>query len=108
MCTLIQVLADDPFYTKRKTYILVNLNAVAKIIPIYATENNSELWRCTSDHENAKLVTRELSALNGERYYCGNKKELEKIGIVSDTEPEPGKIGFLQQKGTEKTEIEIA
>lgn len=108
MCDFVEVIADDPFYRARKTYIFVNSVAIAKAYPIYAVEKNGEWWRCPHDREGAQIITCELVGLDGDHYFCHNKQELTKLGLLM---PEPilqNEIGFLNQEGSDKIAIDIA
>ena len=106
MSDFIRVHGDDPYYKGRKLHIYVPIRSVQKIAPIYAErQTDGQYYRCTPDHKGAEVVSYELTDLNSKSYLCGDRKELEKLGIV---EPEPrGRIGFLKQEGGEEFEVDL-
>lgn len=103
---LIKVLGDDPFHEGHKTYIYLKTSVIYKIIPIYGEKGeNGQYWSSIHDHSNSKIISYLLIDMNGDEYSCGNKIELQKIGIKND-DSKP-KIGFLNQEGLDKLEIDI-
>jgi hypothetical protein len=106
MSEFIRVLGDDPFYKGRKIFMYIAVYSIQRVCPIYGVKSESgDYWRCIPEHEGAEVVSYQLTDFAGNTYFCGNPKELEKVGIF---EPQPkSKIGFVKQEGDEKLEVEM-
>lgn len=100
MSDFIRVLGDDPVYSPKQTYQWITANSVFKVVPIYAVEDNGELWRCTADHERARLVSYRIFDVDGGTYTCASVGELQLLGI--DTGAQKPHIGFIRDEGEDK------
>ncbi len=104
MSQFMRVLADDPQYEGKKTYMYIAAHSIAKVVPVFAIKgDNGILWICHQDDEGAVHVSNLLFDSSGRQYSCGDKSELCKLGIDASENRE---IGFLQSDA-EKTAFDI-
>jgi len=106
MSEFVRVLGDDPWYKGRKTFMHIAVHSVQKICPMYAVKDeHGQYYRCTAEHEAAEVVSYQLTDFSGSTYWCGNPKELEKLGIM---EPPPKRqLGFVSEEDGEKREVDM-
>lgn len=103
MSSLIRALGDDPMYQGRKAPAYVAANAIVAVHPLWAVQHHGQLWQCTHDHKNARIVSYLLIDVHGKQYTCGNRLELQKLGI-GDNQNMP-EIGFVTREGEEPDQV---
>lgn len=109
MSNFIRVLGDNLDYKGKKYYMYVNANCICQIHPAYAVKDASGgFWLSTPDHEGVEIISYFLFDNNGNKYSCGNHKELKKLGLSELKTKGKDNIGYIDQKDSEKVEVDIS
>jgi len=100
----VRVLGNDITYEGMEISMYIDPAVVKRAYPVYAVEDeHGKLWRCTQDHEGAKLVAFRLWCSESEVFTCSEDEELQKMGLSLSGVKTRNGIGFtVEIKSGEK------
>jgi len=74
----IRVFGDDP-HSGEKGHVLIHIRTITKIYPVWAVQEDGKLFGCTPDLDGAKVYFCHIEDSAGNRYSCGDSKEMQKL-----------------------------
>ena len=83
MAQFIQVRGPDPDYKGLNRTMLLNVDAIVRIVPVFVEATNEANFTCTEDFKNASILCYQLVDVHGNEYSIGPGL-LEKIGAAFD------------------------
>jgi hypothetical protein len=88
MAEWVQVLGKDPVYTGSTLSMFIRSDTIWKVHPVHAVVKDGEAFACTEGFANGQILSYILTDLQGNRYSCGKKDELAKLGLSIGVEKE--------------------